>query len=88
LNVTILEKISGCIIWKLNLIDSKSISVKKRMNKNFCRNYQIRIINSFLLNVSEFLDDRPSIGNVARYRVLFAYNQKFRRSQKILTKSL
>jgi len=58
-----------------NLIDSKSISIKKRMNENFCKNYQTRIINSFVkLNVPEFLDDRLSIGNAARYRVLFAGN--------------
>jgi len=56
-----------------NLIDSKSISVKKRINENFFRNYQIRLINSFLLNVPEFLDDL-SIGKAARYRVLFAGN--------------
>jgi len=30
------------------------------------------MINSFLLNVPEFLDDRPSVGTAARCRVLLA----------------
>jgi len=55
----------GLIALFENLVDSKSMSVGKRINQNFCRNYQMRIINSLLLNVPEF-DDRPSVGDAAR----------------------
>jgi len=55
----------GLIALFENLVDSKSMSVGKWMNQNFCRSYQMRIINSLLLNVSEF-DGRPSVSDAAR----------------------
>jgi len=50
------------------------MSVGKWMNQNFYKNYQMRIINSFLLNKLEFLDDRPSVSSSTRYRMLFTKN--------------
>jgi len=42
------------------------MSVGKWINQNFYKNYQMKIINSFLLNILEFLDGRPSVGSATR----------------------
>jgi len=48
------------------------MSVGKWTNQNFCKNCQV--INSFLLNVPELLDDRSSVGTAARCHILLAGN--------------
>jgi len=40
-----------------NLVDSTSLSVGKWTNQNSFRNYQISMVNFFLLNLLDFLDN-------------------------------
>jgi len=57
-----------------NLVDSISMSVRKWTNQNFCKNYEMRMINSFLLNISEFLDNRSFGSDAIECHVLLAGN--------------
>jgi len=49
-----LRKKSGCALIRI-LVDSTSMSVGKWTNQNSCRNYQMILINFFLLNSPNFL---------------------------------